>query len=175
MKKLTYILVAVLISSLVFSGLVSAQEREMKTYTNEQYSFEVSYPEGWTKTEMEYEGSGIFSVNAYPDPHNVNITASELKKDLSLEEYLGAIDLRLDALVRNQNVKKRKTTVSGVTGFVRVSTMARTGGGGTRGKDVYLKQGDILYTLSFTTSIDSYEEATEEYFDPILESFKLNG
>lgn len=173
MKKLTRVLIAVLVGLLLVGGLILAQEAEMNTHRNEDYGFEVSYPEGWTKTEMNYKGSGILSVSAYPDPHNVNITASELKKDLSLKEYLRAIDLRLDTLVRNQNVKKRKTTVSGVTGFVRVSTMARSGGGGTRGKDVYLKQGDILYNLSFTTSVDSYEEAKEKYFDPILESFEL--
>jgi hypothetical protein len=50
--------------------------------------------------------------------------------------------------------------------------MARSGGGG-RGKDVYLKKGDILYTLSFNTSVDSYEEVTEKYFDSILDSFEL--
>lgn len=173
MKKLTCMLVAVLVSSLFVGGLVLAQKSEMKTYLNDQYGFEVSYPEGWAKTEMDYKGAGILSLNSYPDPHNISITASKLKKDLSLEEYVRAIDLRLDSLVRNQDVIKRKTTVSGVTAFVRVSTMARSGGGGMRGKDVYLKQGDILYTLSFTTSVDSYEEITEEYFEPILNSFEL--
>jgi hypothetical protein len=49
---------------------------------------------------MDYKGSGILSLNAYPDPHNVSITASELKEDLSVEEYVRAYDLRLDSLVR---------------------------------------------------------------------------
>ncbi|MCF7890391.1 hypothetical protein K9M78_04150 [Candidatus Bipolaricaulota bacterium] len=172
MKKLAYILIAVLASSLLVAGLVSAQETKMKTYKNEEYGFKISYPKGWTKTEMDYKGSGILSLNAYPDPHNVSITASELKEDLSVEEYVRAYDLRLDSLVRYQDVEKRKTDISGVTAYVRVATMARSGGG-TRGKDVYLKQEDTLYTLSFSTSVDSYEGAKKKYFDPILESFEL--
>jgi hypothetical protein len=35
MKNLAYILIAVLASSLLVGGLVSAQETDMKTYTNE--------------------------------------------------------------------------------------------------------------------------------------------
>jgi hypothetical protein len=171
-KKLTYILVAVLVSLLLVGGVVSAQETKMKTYKNEEYGLKVSYPKGWTKTEMDYKGSGILSLNAYPDPHNVSVTASELRKDLSLEEYTKAYDLKLDSLVRYQNVEKRKISISGVTAYVRVSTMARSGGG-TRGKDIYLKQGDILYTLSFSTSVGSYKEVTEKYFDPVLDSFEL--
>ncbi|MBS3788730.1 hypothetical protein KGY77_09215 [Candidatus Bipolaricaulota bacterium] len=173
MKKLTHLLVAILVSSLLIGGLASAQEAEMKTYSNEEYGFSVSYPEGWTKTEMSYKGSAVLSVSAYPDPHNVSITASRLKKDLSLEEYVRAYDLRLDSLVRYQDVEKGEETVSGVDAVIRVSTMARSGDGGTRGMDVYLKKGDLLYTLSFTTSLDSYEEAAEEYFDPVLNSFEL--
>lgn len=172
MKKLSRLLLVVFFSTILVSGLVFAQEAEMKTYKNEEYGFEVSYPEGWTKTEMSYKGSGILSVSAYPDPHNVSVTASELRKDLSLEEYTKAYDLKLDSLVRYQNVEKRKIGISGVTAYVRVSTVARSGGG-TRGKDIYLKQGGILYTLSFSTSVDSYKEVTEKFFDPILDSFEL--
>jgi len=173
MKKLTYLLVVVLVSSLAVGGLAFAQGNEMKTYRNEEYGFSVSYPEGWTKTVMNYKGTAVLSVSAYPDPHNLSITAAELKEDLSLEEYVRAYDLRLDSLVRYQDVEKRKETVSGAEAFIRISTMAKSGNGGTRGKDVYLKKGAMLYTLSFSTSVDSYEEATEEYLDPILESFKL--
>lgn len=147
----------------------------MKTYKNEEYGLKVSYPKGWTKTEMDYKGSGILSLNAYPDPHNVSVTASELKKDLSLEEYVKAYDLKLDSMVKYQNVVKRKTNISGLTAFVRVSTMARSGDGGTRGKDIYLNKGEVIYNLSFSSSVDSYEEAKKEYFDPILESFELEN
>jgi len=148
MKKLTYLLVVVLVSSLAVGGLAFAQGNEMKTYRNEEYGFSVSYPEGWTKTVMNYKGTAVLSVSAYPDPHNLSITAAELKEDLSLEEYVRAYDLRLDSLVRYQDVEKRKETVSGAEAFIRISTMAKSGNGGTRGKDVYLKKrGYALYSV----------------------------
>lgn len=173
MKKLAQFLLIVFLSTLLFGGLVFAQESEMKNYTNEKYGFKFSYPEGWTKTEMNYKGSGVLSLTAYPDPHNVSVTASKLKKDLLLEEYVRAYDLRLDSMLRYQDVEKRKTSISGVNAYVRISTMARSGGGGTRGKDVYLKKGEVIYNLSFSTSVDSYEEAKQKYFDPMLKSFEL--
>lgn len=173
MRRLTYLLVLVLIGTLIVGGLAWAQEATMKTYSNEEYGFKVSYPEGWMKTEIEYQGGAVVSLNAYPDPHSVSVTASKLKKDVDLEEYIQADDLQVMSLAMYQNLKKSKQIISRVTAFIRVASLARSGGGGIRTKEVYMKKGDIIYQLSFHTSIDSYDQAEEDYFSPILESFEL--
>ena len=81
-------MVAVLVSSLLIGGLVSAQESEMKTYTNEKFGFSISYPEDWNK---EYRDE---KVELYPylrlsstDPWAATtVTIIELASPTSLEE-----------------------------------------------------------------------------------------
>ena len=156
-----------------FTEYGETKQPNVEAYRNDRYGFKFSYPKPWTKTEIVYKGTGTVSVNAYPDPHRATVSASRLKQELALKDYVEALDLRLEALAKYQEVEKQTGTVSNSRAFIREYTMARPEGGRTRSKDVYLKKEGVIYELSFVTSAGSYKDIEEKYFDTILNSFAI--
>ncbi|MFB6290612.1 MAG: hypothetical protein ABEJ25_02650 [Candidatus Bipolaricaulia bacterium] len=197
MKKLTYMLVAVLVSSLLVSGLVSAQGSEKKTYTNEEFGFSISYPESWGKTQFPKKENKpqiyqYTSLHLHPIedlPAAVTIYVTELTGPASLKEYKRYLELRskfncrsglTDAdlgefadsravIAEYDRVSFYEEKVTDKSGSEETKWKKSTWKGKTRG----IIRNGYLYRISAGARLEDYEKAKKKYLSKILDSFEF--
>lgn len=189
MKKLTYILVTILVSSLLVSGLVSAQENEMKTYTNEKFGFSISYPEDWNKEYSDENGElyPYLHLSSTVDPEAATtVSIIELASPTSLEELKRYRELHAQIFDRSWNEIKIEefAGLQAVTArYTIVGEKMTTGEDGYekweksewKVKWIGLISEGYLYRITTSAPQEGYEEVNEKYLSKILDSFRLEN
>lgn len=189
MKKLTYILVTILVSSLLVSGLVSAQENEMKTYTNEKFGFSISYPEDWNKEYSDENGElyPYLRLSSTVDPEAATtVSIIELASPTSLEELKRYRELHAQIYDESWNEIKIEefAGLQAVTArYTIVGEKMTTGEDGYekweksewKVKWIGLISEGYLYRITTSAPQEGYEEVNEKYLSKILDSFRLEN
>ncbi len=152
--------------------------RKSLTYTNSEYSFSVDYPADWDVKEgvvglvVAFDGptvlEGIYDVN-------INVNAERLHKEIALEDFVTASDLRARKTIPNYStVKAYVTTINGLPAIVLVATLAVK----SNGKKVDLKnkyaiviKDKVAYTITYDAPVECHDEYAD-CFDLVIGSFK---
>jgi len=187
MKKLTYLLVIVLINALVVGGLAFAQENEMKTYTNEKFGFSISYPEDWNKEYSDKNGElyPYLRLSSTVDPKAATtVSIIELASPTSLKELKRYRELHAQIFDRSWNEIKIEefAGLQAVTArYTIVGEKMTTGEDGYekweksewKVKWVGLISEGYLYRITTSAPQEGYEEVNEKYLSKILDSFEF--
>ena len=162
------VLSAIILASLI--GAVNA-EQGMLTYTNEEYGFSIGYPEDWT-VEEGFMGSVVIFWGPIKDDYiiNVIVVTEELPTKMTAEEYAKAG--REWYLEEYDIVKTLSDTINGepVAGDITTSMME---GIEVKQMSASFVKGTTAYTITFSATSSAYDGADDDYFDPMLRSFKF--
>lgn len=188
MKKLTYLLVTILVSSLLLSGLVAAQENETRTYTNEQFGFSISYPESWSKEyrDKKDEPYPYLRLSSTGPRAMVIVTVIELAHPTSLNELKRYRELHAQMF----NGTWKEIEIEEFAGFQAVTAnftdtgkelVTREDGSEKwetmewKGRWVGLIKDGYLYRIITRAPQKEYEGASKKYLSRILNSFELEN
>lgn len=186
MKKLAQFLLVVFLSTLLIGGLVSAQETEMKTYTNKDFGFSISYPESWNKKyrDREDEPYPYLELSSTDPLVMVTVTIIELAHPTSLNELKRYRELHAQIF----NGSWEEIEIEEFAGFQAVtSNFTHTGEKLTTGEDGFEKPEQMewkgqwiglikdgyLYRITTRVPQEELEVAREKYLSRILDSFEF--
>ena len=155
------------------STYANVEEEGMLTYTNEKYGFSIEYPEGWTVNEDHMAAPMVVGfLGPIKDGGQIIVAVNieELSTKMTAEEYAKASrEIFLDEwkIVRTFNDTINGEPVSGYImtikeGEIEVKMMLAC-----------LIRDKQAYILGFGATPSTYDDAKEDYFDPMLRSFKF--
>ena len=169
----TKIFVMSILSAIILTSLIGAvnAEQGMLTYTNEEYGFSIGYPEDWT-VEKGFIGTIVIFKGPIKDDYiiNVNVLTEELPTKMTAEEYAKAT--RGWFSEEDNVVKTFSDTINGesVAGHIVTSTMV---GIELKQMQACFVSGTTSYVITFSAIPSTYDESDDDYFDPMLRSFKF--
>ncbi len=157
------------------SAYANVREDGMLTYTNEEYGFSIEYPEGWTVNEDHRTAS--MKVVSFLGPIkdggriNVAVNIEELSTKMTAAEYL---KVSIDIFPEEWNIVKTfNDTINGEPVSGHIVTVTTEGGLEVKMMLACLVHDKQAYTLGFAATPSTYDEVEEDYFDPMLRSFKF--
>ncbi len=171
LKKIFALLVLSAIIPMSLIGAVNAGQG-MLTYTNKEYRFSIEYPEDWTVDEGV---SGVtFRESVEEDIISVEVGTAFLSKKMTAEEY---IEERIKVVRERFSVELNVVkTFSDIINGEPVAVYIITG----TSKGIELKlmlacfvSNSTAYTITSSAPSSTYNAAEDNYFNPMLQSFKL--
>lgn len=187
MTKILIVLNKLLVAILLLAVCTTiAVAQEMKTYTNEEYSFSFEYPEGWsgpskgTFADAEINASMFgFSKTVEIRPQEYTSVEMSVEVDtfpskMTLEEYTSVLErLKESPGVSSYNKEQEYSTVfKGINATVRVFTFSYVGMGTKKVKDVMFIKDNIGYKIELQAPLNFYDD-NEPVFEKVLESFNF--
>ena len=152
------------------SACANIREEGMLNYTSKEYGFSIEYPEDWTVED--YEDSGVRFAGPIKDSFMINliVTMEKLPTKMTAEEYLKT---NMEMFPEEWKIVKTfNDTINGepVSGLILTWTVF--------GSDVKLMMACFVndttaYAIVFGATVNTYDEVEEDYFDPMLRSFKF--
>jgi hypothetical protein len=143
-----------------------------QTYKNEEYGFEVKYPEGWVYTDQNEGGpsgniKGFYSL----DPVSQDKTVAQIFIEIFKEEQ-GTVEDRV--LSNISNAVASDINVSGANAKKYDGDIISLSNGKTLGKASYVifSKGNVTYAISYNTNRLNPKELTDEYHK-IISNFKI--
>lgn len=150
------------------TGEQPCNAKGMLTYTNVEHGFSIEYPEDWTGEEGTM---GTVVMFTGPGGVNVNVVTEELPTRMTAEELAEAARELLQEMGYNI-VKTFTDTINGepVAGHVITTTIF--------GVEIKQMQACFVidttaYVITFSASSSQYDVAYDDYFGPILQSFRF--
>ena len=174
-KELIVILIVAMFVSQII-GAVGVTNPEMMTYTNEKYGFSIDHPEDWTVKE-DYGRAVIVLIGPVKEGFiiSVNIVAEELPIKMTVEEYAAASEYVLKNITTSYHKDKEySTTINGESSVLRIFTATyEKDAPEIKQHQAYFIRDTTAYIVSCTASPSTYDEANENYFEPMTQSFKF--
>jgi len=171
-KALTTIISVVVILLLAEAGGAA----EMMTYKNEEYGFSIDFPEDWTAI-ANYMGAVVVFMGPEKEGTviNVNIVVEELPKTMTVEEYAAVSErAQKNATISYRKDKSYSTTINGEPCVILTFTATYTKDAPeVKQKLAYFMRNTTAYIVSCTASPITYDEANENYFEPMIHSFEF--
>ena len=151
------------------SAYANVGEAGIVAYTNEEYGFSIEYPGDW-KVYEDFMGFAVMLLEL-ESRINVIMGIEELPTRMTVEEYAKTAHEFLPE--GEEIVKTFNDTINGepVSGFITTSTTE--GGVEIKRMITCFVRNTTAYFIVFTVSLNSYDEAEEDYFDPMLRSFNF--
>jgi len=144
-------------------------------YSNQQYGFSISYPEGWTKQENVGTNVVVFTSPSTGSLSDIPATmkiAVDTGNTLSLEQYKNAQLAKRQNLDNYNMIYDQAYKGTGFTGW-KVAYTANPGVL-TEWVEVYAIQGSTAYTVAFSSREDRYASFVVE-MDAMFKSFQVTG
>lgn len=182
-----------------FSGYARAEGIEMTSYSNEEFGFKISYPKSWEKVFPKEGKNGepkdhrevLFQASSKGDLRettSVSVVANEVNQPATIDEFEQYVKLS-NKLFPPGFENMYRGELAGLPAVVAESTRvdyvskteAKNGTEQTREKIsrktkmIGLIHEGNLYRVSVSANSKGFEEANEEYFESILDSFELNS
>ena len=146
-------------------------EEGMLTYTNKEYGFSIEYPGDWTANEG-YLGNVVMFAGPIKDDFMINVIVSieELLTKMTADEYAKASREMFPE--EGKVVKTFNDTINGepVSGYI---ITIKEGEIEVKLMLVCIVRDTTAYILGFGATPSTYNEAEEDYFDPMLRSFEF--
>jgi hypothetical protein len=143
------------------------QPKGMLTYTSVEHGFSIEYPEDWTVEE----GMGYVVSFTRFDGTNANVVTEELPTRMTADELAEATREYLEG-VGYKTIKTFTDTINGEPVACYVLTISIFG--------VELKQMQACfvidttgYAITFSADSNTYDEAYDDYFEHMLQSFRF--
>jgi len=154
------------------SAYANVGGEEMLTYTNEEYGFSIECPEDWAVNEG-YMGFPVVFVGPIKDGFRINVLVviEELPTKVTAEEY--AIAGRKMFPEEWKIVKTFNDTINGEPVSGEIITTTIEGGIVTKHRQASFVHDKRAYTIVCGATSSTYDEVEEDYFDPMLRSFKF--
>ena len=156
------------------SAYANVGEEWMLTYTNKEYGFSIEYPEGWTVNEDHMAAPMVVSfLGPIKDGGRINVAVNieELSTKMTAEEYL---KVSIEIFPEEWNIVKTfNDTINGEPVSGHIVTVTTEGGLEVKMMLACLVHDKQAYTLGFAATPSTYDEVEEDYFDPMLRSFKF--
>ena len=155
------------------SAYANVGGEEMLTYTNEEYGFSIECPEDWAVNEG-YMGFPVMFAGPIKDDFMINVFVGieELPTKMTAEEY--AIAGRKWFPEEWKIVKTFNDTINGEPVSGEIITTTTEGGIVTKQMQASFVHDKRAYTIFCTATSSTYDEVDEDYFDPMLRSFKFS-
>ncbi|MEF8849478.1 MAG: hypothetical protein V5A81_01655 [Candidatus Bipolaricaulota bacterium] len=175
-----------------FSDYAETQPVEMKPYSNEEFGFKISYPKSWEKVFPKEEKNKepkdhkeiFFRATSSEDlwkATSISVVANEVNSPVTLNEYEQYVELSnkffppgYESIYRGE--------LEGIPAVVTESThidyISKTGGKNEteqtrKTKTVSLITRGNLYRITVSANSEDFDEANQEYFERILDSFEI--
>ncbi|OGM33554.1 hypothetical protein A3D01_01205 [Candidatus Woesebacteria bacterium RIFCSPHIGHO2_02_FULL_39_13] len=160
-----------------------------KTYRNENWGFEVSYPPNWTyiessweggenETSVDYDGIHLSPPNTIRDNTSVNVF--KVKNDgLSIKDYFNKNDYSCcgdfvePTYLGNEIIASEKITVNGVEGRKFLKAPEDIPVDGVTANWVVLETNGKIYLISYYKDEKETTFDIERVFNQILSTFKF--
>ncbi len=181
------------------SGYVQAEGVKMTSYSNEEFGFKVSYPKSWKKVFPKEEESGepkdhrevFFLASSGGDPGEVisiSVVVNEVNQTVTIDEFEQYVKLSNKLFPPGfENIYRGE--LAGLPAVVGESTQvdyvskneAKNGTEQTwekitrKVKMIGLIHKRELYRVSVKANLNDFEEADNQYFERMLDSFELNS
>ena len=140
----------------------------MLTYTNEEYGFSIEYPEDWKVLE-DFMGCVVVFIEL-DSGINVIVMIEELPIRMTAEEYA---KVNLEKYPEEWKIVETfNDTINGETVVGHILTQRESGIDFKQMIACFVSD-TTAYVLVFSATSDTYDEAEEDYFDPMLRSFKF--
>ncbi|MCK4731057.1 MAG: tetratricopeptide repeat protein, partial [Methanophagales archaeon] len=155
---------------------VNATSSNMMTYTSEEYGFSIGFFEDWS-VRPNYLGEAVVFEGPQLDGYiiNVGIKTEELQTAIPLEEYVNVSGKTLETTCLTHHIDEEySTTINGEPAVIGVYSW-------TVAKDIPEFKGKVAFFVKNTTAYtilcgampSAYNEANENYFEPMIQSFKF--
>jgi hypothetical protein len=154
------------------SAYANVGEEGMLTYTNEEYGFLIEYPKDWVVNE-EYMGFPVLFAGPIKEDFAINVIVriEELPTMMTADEYAKAG--RESFLEEWKIVKTFNDTINGEPVSGHILTIKTEGGIVAKQMQAIFVHDKRAYMIVFSAASSTYDEADEDYFDPMLRSFKF--
>lgn len=142
-----------------------------QTYENKTYSFEISYPNGWTNETAEDDSVDSTAFLKSPDGYNINIYAIN-DNSKTIDDYLIKKDKEDSTAYEGQPVKTViSTSETTINSYPVVQRFESWNAAGFDTYTTYIKAGNILIAISIIPQDDQVGQSEKQIYDQILSTF----
>ena len=172
LEKIFALLVLFAIIPVSLSGVVNA-DRGMKTYINETYELSIDYPNDWEVVETlksAVVGFGGEKVDGFIT--SVNIIALDKSPDKTVDDFAKSQGMVQLFFKKSKKWEEFNDSINNepVAGYIYTY---KEGGTKIKQKDVYFGRNKTGYLICFGVASSAYDEMHDNYFEPMLRSFKF--
>ena len=184
-KKLFFISISIILLALVFSGCTDNNNNSDNggtdsaldglSYINTDYTpnFGMNYPDGWTVNENDQFGPVRFygdTINGFQV--NLGITEPIPLDGETLTSVASQMEEGYPEMFTNYTYVSSKTfTINGMDSYELIYTFSQ-GNYDVKGKQVLIEKNEVVYFLTFTAGVDSFNDYID-VVDDSISSFKI--